>query len=466
MSPDIKTFFPKVEAFRALPLEPFVTPVQVFSPLHRKDCAALLCGEGGADNARFAFIGQQPFLHLSHRGDCAALIREDGQEEHVTIDPFALFHAALTSYAMENQSFPVSLWGGIGYFSYEAAHFIEALPKTTIDDLHLPVLEMIYYRDLLVFDLQKKAVFLVQADLGSGFIDPEEYAWLFKCEERGGDEFRAERPESCCSPESYLSRVAKARDYIKRGDVYEVNLSHRFSAPYQGDEYGIFRALYRVNPAPFSAYLNFGDTAIISNSPERFLRADDAWVETRPIKGTVPRGSTHEEDLGLRMQLAASEKDDAELSMIVDLLRNDLGKVCRVGSVRVREHKRIEGFANVWHLISIVEGKLREGEHYSSLIKACFPGGSVTGCPKIRSMEIIDELETYRRNLYTGMIFIANDRRMDSSIVIRTIVAKGGMLYFSVGGAIVYDSIAEREYEETLAKAHSIMQVLSEGSQP
>jgi para-aminobenzoate synthetase component I len=376
-----------------------------------------------------------------------------------------LFHAALASYPMGQQPFPVSLWGGIGYFSYEAAHCIEALPRTTLDDLHLPVLELVYYRDLLAFDLQKKAVFLVQAETGSGFSDPGEYASLLKSEEGEVGTYQAERPESCCSRDSYLFRVRKVRDYIKRGDVYEVNLSHRFAARYHGDEYGIFRTLYRTNPAPLSAYLNFGDTVIISNSPERFLRAEDAWVETRPIKGTVPRGSNEEEDLRLRMQLAHSEKDDAELSMIVDLLRNDLGKVCQVGSVRVREHKRIEGFANVWHLVSLVEGRIRKEEDYASLVRACFPGGSVTGCPKIRSMEIIDELETYRRNLYTGMLFIANDRRMDSSIVIRTIIATGGTLYFSVGGAIVYDSVPEGEYDETLAKAQSIMKVLTGGAQ-
>lgn len=464
MSMDLKSLFPKVAAFRAMPLAPFGAPEQVFSHLCRKEYAALLCGKGGADNARFAFIGLQPFLRITHRGEFAAFYRKDEQGQ-VSTDPFQLYRVALTAYPMGQQPFPVSLWGGIGYFSYEAAHFIEELPETNIDDLHLPVLELVYYRDVLVFDLQKEAVFLVQADTGSGFVDPEEYASLLRNREAEVGTYQAERPESCCSRESYLSRVSKVQEYIKRGDVYEVNLSHRFSARYRGDKYGIFRALFCTNPAPFSAYLNFGDTVVISSSPERFLRAEDAWVETRPIKGTVPRGSNDEEDLRLRMQLAASEKDDAELSMIVDLLRNDLGKVCQVGSIRVREHKRIEGFSNVWHLISIVEGRLREGEDYSSLISACFPGGSVTGCPKIRSMEIIDELETYRRNLYTGMIFIANDRRMDSSIVIRTIVAKGEMLYFSIGGAIVYDSVPEREYEETLAKAHSIMKVLTGGAQ-
>ena len=172
------------------------------------------------------------------------------------------------------------------------------------------------------------------------------------------------------------------------------------------------------------------------------------------------RGKTKEEDQKNRLLLASSEKEDAELSMIVDLLRNDLGKVCDYGSVRVREHKRIEGFSDVWHLISIVEGRLRKEESYASLIRACFPGGSITGCPKIRSMEIIDELEKYARNLYTGMIFIGNDHHFDSSIVIRTIIAKTNHLYFNVGGAVVYDSIPKREYEETLDKAQSIMKVL------
>lgn len=464
MTIDLKKFFPRVTMFRSVPLPFLASPEAVFSPLCRKDYAALLCGKGGPDNARFAFIGINPLLHITHRREFAVLSREDEQVQ-ISIDPFQLFRAALTFYSMAQQPFPVSLWGGIGYFSYEVAHCIEALPETTIDDLHMPVLELVYYRDVLVFDLQKTAAFVIQAETGAGFTDPEGYALLLKSEEAQVGTYQAERPISCCSCESYLSRVQKVRDYIKRGDVYEVNLSHRFAARYRGDEYGIFRMLYYTNPAPFSAYLNFGDTVIISSSPERFLRAEDAWVETRPVKGTVARGSSEEEDLRLRMQLIDSEKDDAELSMIVDLLRNDLGKVCQVGSVRVREHKRIEGFENVWHLVSLVEGRLREGEDYSSLVRACFPGGSVTGCPKIRSMEIIDELETYRRNLYTGMLFIANDRRMDSSIVIRTIIAKGDTLYFSVGGAIVYDSVPKGEYDETLAKAQSIMKVLAGGAQ-
>jgi para-aminobenzoate synthetase component I len=321
-------------------------------------------------------------------------------------------------------------------------------------------LEIVYYRDFLIFDYGEESVFLVQADTGYGYTDPHLLMDLFGRQPPLPGYYRAGPPESCCSREEYLTLVKRIIDYIKRGDVYEVNLSHRFKAAYQGDPYGIFTNLYGVNPAPFSAYLNFSDAVIISNSPERFLKAEGRRVETRPIKGTIARSEDEKDDLRNRHLLAHSEKDDAELSMIVDLLRNDLGKVCEYGSVRVLEHKRIEGFSNVWHLISIVEGILRAEEDFSALIRACFPGGSITGCPKIRSMEIIDELETYSRNIYTGMIFIASDRRLDSSIVIRTMVAQGGALYFSVGGAVVYDSIPAREYDETLEKAQSIMKIL------
>ncbi len=452
---------PKIKTFRTITLDRFIDPEIIFSYLSAKNYSALLCGRGNLDNSHFAFIGIQPFLHLYHNKEEAIIKANEKKEVALSIDPFQLLREALKFYTVEAQPFPISLWGAIGYLSYEAAHFIEDLPKTTIDDLNMPIMEMVYYKDFLIFDYQKEEVFLIQADLGSGFNDPQEIKRLFTKKGIGSiGSYSVDQPKSCCSREEYTILVKKIIDYIKKGDVYEVNLSHRFEAAYQGNPYGIFFNLYRINPAPFSAYLNFGDNVIISNSPERFLKAEGSWVETRPIKGTIARGKNREEDLKNRIFLANSEKDEAELSMIVDLLRNDLGKVCEYGSVRVREHKRIEGFSNVWHLISIIEGKIRKEEDYSSLIRACFPGGSITGCPKIRSMEIIDELEKYARNIYTGMIFIANDKRLDSNIVIRTIVAKNGTLYFSVGGAVVYDSNPEREYYETLEKAQSILEAI------
>ncbi|MBW1678820.1 MAG: anthranilate synthase component I family protein [Deltaproteobacteria bacterium] len=452
--------FPKITSFRNIPLHRFTNPEIIFSHLYQKTYSVLLCGRGNPDNSRFAYIGIHPFLRIHYKKN-EATINLDNGEVILSVDPFQLLRAALKFYTMKLHPFPISLWGGIGYFSYDAAHCIEKLPKTTIDDLNMPIMEMIYYKDFLIFDYQKEKSYLVQAETEKGFNNPQEIMELFGKGWGPASQFSVESPKSCCTREGYITLVKKIIDYIKKGDVYEVNLSHRFEAKYQGDPYGIFLNLFRINPAPFSAYLNAGDNnIIISNSPERFLRAEGDWVETRPIKGTIGRRENRDEDQKNRLLLANSEKDDAELSMIVDLLRNDLGKVCEYGSVRVQEHKRIEGFSNVWHLISIVEGKLRTEEDYSSLIRACFPGGSITGCPKIRSMEIIDELEMYGRNIYTGMIFIISDNRLDSSIVIRTIIAKKGTLYFSVGGAVVYDSLPNREYEEALEKAQSIMKAI------
>ncbi len=456
---NLSKIFPSVKSFRQKTLDHFIDPELIFSQVGRKTYSALLCGKGNRDNAQYAYIGINPFLKVKHNGT-KATVNFHNRDASLAVDPFHLLGEALNFYPLKTYPLPLSLWGAIGYLSYDAAHFIENLPKTTIDDLNMPIMEMVYYQDMLIFDYQQKIVFLVQVDIGDGFNDPEDIQAVFKKRRGAFGNYAVESPKSCCGEEEYVGLIKKIIDYIKKGDVYEVNLSHRFEAQYHGDPYGIFFNLFQINPAPFSAFLNFGDTIILSNSPERFLKADGDQVETRPIKGTMCRGKTKEEDQKNRLLLASSEKEDAELSMIVDLLRNDLGKVCDYGSVRVREHKRIEGFSNVWHLISIVEGRLRKDESYASLIRACFPGGSITGCPKIRSMEIIDELEKYARNLYTGMIFIGNDHRLDSSIVIRTIIAKTDHLYFNVGGAVVYDSIPKREYEETLEKAQSIMKAL------
>jgi para-aminobenzoate synthetase component 1 len=447
--------FPSIKAIRHTMLDFFIEPELIFSLLGRKKYSSLLCGKGNTDNAHYAFIGINPFLILKHTGT-GATAHCGNRNERLACDPFSLLGEALNYYPVKNYPFPLSFWGAIGYLSYDAAHFIETLPRTTRDDLNMPIMELAYYQDMLIFDYQQKAIFLVQTDTGNGFYDLED----IQNKTKSWGKYTVETPKSCCGRGEYLELVKKIINYIKKGDVYEVNLSHRFEARYHGDPYDIFFNLFHLNPAPFSALLNFGDNIIISNSPERFLKAEGTQVETRPIKGTISRGKTKKEDEKNRFLLAGSEKEDAELSMIVDLLRNDLGKVCEYGSVRVKEHKRVEGFSDVWHLLSIVEGRLRKEETYASLIRACFPGGSITGCPKIRSMEIIDELETYARNIYTGMIFIGNDHRLDSSIVIRTIIAKDGILYFNVGGAVVYDSIPQGEYQETLAKAQSIIKAL------
>jgi para-aminobenzoate synthetase component 1 len=266
------------------------------------------------------------------------------------------------------------------------------------------------------------------------------------------------------SHEGYLKAVARAREYICAGDIFQVNLSQRFEADLNISPYELYKRLRKINPAPFASYLNFEGVNIVGASPERFLKVQGDWVETRPIKGTKPRGKTPEEDKALAGDLLASQKDRAENTMIVDLERNDLGRVCRYGTIKVTELAILETYPTVFHLTSTVVGRLREGISRIDLLKASFPGGSITGAPKVRAMEIIDELEPTRRSVYTGSIgYLSFSGEMDINIVIRTFIVKDGRAYFQVGGAIVYDSEPEAEYIETLDKGRALMQALGRG---
>ena len=258
--------------------------------------------------------------------------------------------------------------------------------------------------------------------------------------------------------------MRRAREYIRQGDIYQVNLSQRFSFPFQGDLYRLFLQLFQRNPAPFYAYLNCGDLQILSTSMERFLWRQGDYLETRPIKGTRPRGRTPAEDEVMRQELITSVKEDAELSMIVDLLRNDIGRVCLGGSVQVKEHKRLEAYENVYHLVSIVTGKVRPDCSQGDILRATFPGGSITGCPKIRAMEIIDELEPVVRHVYCGSIgYLGLHRNLDLNIAIRTAIGCQGQVHFAVGGGIVYDSEEVAEYEETLHKGMTLFKIIGQG---
>src|SRR5881392_457891 len=260
----------------------------------------------------------------------------------------------------------------------------------------------------------------------------------------------------------YFDAVARVIEYIRAGDIFQANLSQRLEAPLGDTPLALYDRLRQRNPAPFSAYLDFGDLVVASSSPERFLRIEpDGRVETRPIKGTRPRGVGPEHDAALALALAESEKDRTENVMIVDLLRNDLSRVCRPGSVRVPELFALEHYATVHHLVSTVVGDLAPGEDALNLLRAAFPGGSITGAPKVRAMEIIAELEPSERGVYCGAIgYWSVTRALDSSIAIRTMLAVAGHVYFSAGGGIVADSDPDQEYHETLDKARGMIDAL------
>lgn len=430
-----------------------------------KPGTVLLMSGGELDCARYHFLAVHPWLSIRTWGQ-DALLETSGHIFRTVSDPFDLLRHVLRTYGRSTPEPPESIGAGLfGYLAYDVKDAIEILPRTTIDDLGLPHLCFYAPSAILVFDRRTQACRLfipVREIQGQSRLDADRRAFFdalscdppaegsFSCDSEG---FRSDFSRS-----RYMNAIRTIQEYIASGHIYQVNLSQRFETRFSGHPFSLFRALFTAAPAPFYAYVHAGDHHIVSSSPERFLMRRGATVETRPIKGTRPRGKTPLEDETMRHELATSIKDDAELSMIVDLMRNDLGKVCKAGSVVVSEHKRLETYPNVFHLVSIVTGELESDADAVDLLRATFPGGSITGCPKIRAMEIIDELEPCRRHVYTGSIgYIGFHDTMDLSIAIRTITIVGNRMVFSVGGGVVFDSDPAAEYEETLHKGSSIM---------
>jgi len=466
-----------------------LTPPQLFELIKDNPYSFFL--DSGMDPqrlGRYSFLGSEPFLVMSSRGSEITLVR--GREHEVQHgNPFDAIGKLLEIYKLDHCPAPVPFLGGaVGYFSYDLRHFIERLPSTAIDDLQLPESYFAFYDTVVAFDHLERKAYLV----ATGFPEAEERqrlrrarmrleemkAWLHassphqeaslpRRERLGEGEFQPTQEnrrvllKSNFTPEEYIKAVDRVREYIAAGDVFQVNLSQRFEADLKIPPYELYKRLRLVNPAPFASYLNFQGVTIVSASPERFLKVQGDLVETRPIKGTRPRGRDTVEDERLAQELTHSTKDQAENVMIVDLERNDLGRVCHYGTVKVTELAILETFPTVFHLTSTVVGRLRRGKSNIDLLKATFPGGSITGAPKVRAMEIIDELEPTKRSAYTGSIgYLSFNEDMDINIVIRTFLIKGGKAYFQVGGGIIYDSDSEAEYIETLDKAKALILAL------
>ncbi len=430
---------------------------------------------------RYSFVGSGPFLVLSTRGS-EGIITQGAVKSQLKGNPFDIVAHLLEIYRLDPCLSPVPfVTGAVGYFSYDLCHFIERLPGTAVDDLKLPECYLGFYDLVLAFDnLQGKAYVI-----SSGFPELRETERIARAKRRINElkdklavvsvtgidtpftpaSFAGEQMATLkgnFTHKEYVDVVEKARQYIIAGDIFEVNLSQRFETELSIAPYELYRRLRRINPAPFACYLDFGGLSVVSASPERFLRLQGDRVETRPIKGTRRRGKTKEEDEALSNELLTSVKDRAENIMIVDLERNDLGRVCRFGTVKVTELAILEVFPTVFHLTSTVVGRLREGKNGIDLLKATFPGGSITGAPKVRSMEIIDELEPTKRSVYTGSIgYLSFNGDLDLNIAIRTFLIKEGKAYFQVGGAVVYDSNLEAEYQETLDKGRALVDALN-----
>lgn len=457
---------------REIPLA--LPPAEVFALFAQEPYSVFL--DSGKDNnglGRYSFLARDPFLVFSCKGSTIH-IEEKGGGRTFEGDPFTELKCLLTKYKTQKlPDLPPLTSGIIGYFAYDMGYLLEDIPGVSIDDLNNPDCILGFYDTILIFDHHTHKAFIA----ASGFPEQQEELRQQRAKARMEElaalaaqakplpEPKAQQPageyQSNFTRQGHCDMVQKGIDYIAAGDIFQVNLTQRFTAKVTVPPYELYRYLRHINPAPFAAYLNLEEVIVASASPERYLLVTDRMVETRPIKGTRPRGKDAESDRQMREELLASEKDRAELVMIIDLERNDLGRVCEFGSVRVPDLIRLEEYATVFHLVSTVVGKLSDNKDVIDVITASFPGGSITGAPKVRAMEIIDELEPVRRSIYTGSIgYIDFNGDTDLNIVIRTFIIKGDQAYYQVGGGIVADSVPELEYEESLDKARALMRAL------
>lgn len=415
----------------------------LFAALRKADRPAVLDSSAGG---RFTVVAVSPLARIEWRfGDN---------------DPRAVLRDALAATRCSDSGPTPYGPGWIGCFGYGLRQAFERVPQRHLDETGIADIELSYYPAVAVHDNLDEGWWLLWRE-GAG---NQRQALRSLLSARGAEvgpiETKSLKPRIDRS--AYLAAVRRAVEYIYAGDIFQVNYAHEFSAPFTGEAVALYRALRDANPAPYCAYLDLGDgRAVLSTSPELFVQQRGRAVVTRPIKGTRPRGATPAEDKRLIAELQASEKDAAELAMIVDLERNDLGRVCEPGTVRVDAACEIESFASVHHRVATVTGQLEEGFDRVDVLAATFPGGSITGAPKVRAMQIIDELEESRRGPYTGSIGILTDEgSMEFNIAIRTAVLGGGFVRVHVGGGIVADSDPEAEYEETLAKGRAIFSAL------
>ena len=435
--------------------------------------------------ARYSFVVANPFLTFRAFGSRCEISNSQVQFGN----PWHLLDALMARYELlEEIDSPFPLGGVFGCWGYDLKNFTEPkLPRRAMNDLELPDCHVGFYDSLVVFDHRLGKVSIVSTGLNADGSRTETRAkaqlefWKNQLQEQEvsynnaktqsrnplGDLVAWREISSNLTRDEFVSKVQRAQQYIHAGDIYQVNLSQRLTA--KGDLTGweMFEKLSAVSPAPFSAYLDCGDFQIVSSSPEQFLRMSSSQIVTRPIKGTRPRDADATRDAQLAYELQTSAKDLAELVMITDLLRNDLGKVCEFGSVQVPELAKLEKFAQVQHLVSTVEGRLKNEVTHFAAFASCFPGGSITGAPKFRAMEIIDELEPISRGPYCGAIgYLGFNRESQLNIAIRTAVCVEGKIHFNVGAGIVADSNPVVEYDETLAKARGFLAALNISERP
>lgn len=423
-----------------------------------KEHVILESGRGG----RYSLAAFDPKIIFSGKNHTLT-ISQEGSKTTLEGNPFELMQEQMKRFPIaELEGLPDFQGGAIGYLSYDYARYIETLPDYAEDDAGIPEVYYQLYFEWFVFDHQSETLWLMAlcAQDDEAGAEARLSEWQTRWEEeapgrsKGILQHRNSGMDVSMNEEEFIQAVEKIQQYISQGDVFQVNLSVRQSKPIGVEALEVYRQLRRLNPSPYMGYLHTPEFQLVSGSPELLAKIKGKEVSTRPIAGTRSRGKTNEEDLRLANELIQNEKERAEHVMLVDLERNDLGRVCKYGSVEVNEFMAIEKYSHVMHIVSNVRGELAEGESWFDVVNAVFPGGTITGAPKVRTMEIIEELEPVRRGPYTGSLgWIGFNGNMELNIIIRTMLVKDGLAHVQAGAGIVIDSIPVNEYKESLKKA-------------
>ncbi len=455
------------------------TPVSAYMKIGDGDYSFLLESvEGGEKWARYCFLGCDPAVVVSSKGRNIT-IDENGKRQERKIDsgtPLSAIKEILARYnPVDVPDLPRFSGGAVGFISYDMVRFFEDLPEDTVDDLNVPDSQFIITDTMLVFDNVSQTIKMVSnAFIESDDLDEvyeqtikkislleEKLKTPLKISNQANEEVAQTKFESNFEKEKFKGAVDKVKQYILEGDAIQIVLSQRLSFDIKKKAFDIYRALRTVNPSPYMYFLKFGDIEVVGSSPEILVRLEDEKVEVRPIAGTRKRGKNEEEDVALEKDLLQDEKELAEHIMLVDLGRNDLGRVAKISSVEVNESFTVERYSHVMHIVSNVRGILKEGLDCFDVLEATFPAGTVSGAPKIRAMEIIEEMEPNRRGLYAGAVgYIGFSGNMDTAIAIRTLVVKAQTAYLGVGAGIVADSVPESEFEETMNKGRALLKAV------
>jgi anthranilate synthase component 1 len=480
---DFSTFQSLASAHNVIPvsrtmLADTLTPVSAFLRIREGARAAFLFEsvEGNEQIARYSFIGRDPAAMVRSDG-ASTTVTERGTERTTGENFFAVLAALTTGYrSAPDPALPRFTGGWVGYIGYDAVRFIERLPERAPRTHQAPDSLLGLFATVLAFDHRKHQISIIAnviapdpAALRAAYDGALRQIDAIEALLRGPEPARAGRfaaPPAGLVPETpreeFLSMVRTAKQHITEGDIFQVVLSQRFSAPYEGDDFNVYRALRVINPSPYLYYLMFDDVRVIGSSPEVLVRKEGSLAETFPIAGTRPRGATDAQDAALEAELLADAKERAEHVMLVDLGRNDLGRVAALGTVAVDHFMEVVRYSHVMHIASRVRGVLPESATAVDVLRAAFPAGTVSGAPKIRAMEIIDELERSRRGLYAGGVgYFDFSGNMDMCIAIRTLVASGGVMHLQAGAGIVADSDPAAEYQETINKSRALVEALA-----